>query len=195
MAYYGLERLRSEQSMLMSTSHIDKVVIIEEDVYELLCKIDTSKACGPDEIPGQLLKEGAPLIAEPLSIFFNNSLQSGSLPRDSISGNVTPVFKKGDKHLPKNYRPISLTSLVVKLMENIIYRKLMDFLLENNKLNPYQHGFRQHHSCQTQLIETIHCWANALDRGLTSHIIFLDFAKTFDTTTSTSNSKIGTNGC
>ena len=62
-------------------------------------------------------------------------------------------------------------------MEKIIYRKL----LENNKLNPYQHGFRQHHSCQTQLIETIHCWANALDRGLTSHIIFLDFTKAFDT--------------
>ena len=57
----------------------------------------------------------------------------------------------------------------------------LDFLLENNKLNPYQHGFRQHHSYQTQLIETIHCWANALDRGLTSHIIFLDFAKAFDT--------------
>ena len=179
--HHGLERLRSEQSMLMSTSHIDEVVITEEDVYEFLCKIDTSKACGPDEIPGQLLKEGAPLIAEPLSILFNNSLQFGSLPRDWISANVTPVFKKGDKHLPKNYRPISLTSLVVKLMEKIIYRKRMDFLLENNKLNPYQHGFRQHHSCQTQLIETIHCWANALDRGLTSHIIFLDFAKAFDT--------------
>ena len=141
----------------MSTSHIDEVVITEEGVYELLCKIDTSKACGPDEIPGQLLNKGAPLIAEPLSILFNNSLQFGSLPRDWISGNVTPVFKKGDKHLPKNYRPISLTSLVVKLMEKIIYRKLMDFLLKNNKLNPYQHGFRQHHSCQTQLIVTIHC--------------------------------------
>ena len=108
--HHGLERL-SEQSMLMSTSHIDEVVITEEDVYELLCKIDTSKACGPDEIPGQLLKEGAPLIAEPLSILFNNSLQFGSLPHDWISANVTPVFKKGDKHLP-----------VVKLMEKIIYR-------------------------------------------------------------------------
>ena len=93
---------------------------------------------------------------------------------------ITPVFKKGDKHAPKNYRPVSLTSLVIKVMERLIQRRLVKSLNDNDKLNQCQHGFRQAHSCQTQLLETIHQLARTLDNGASSHIIFLDFAKAFD---------------
>ena len=119
-------------------------------------KIDTMKACGPDQIPGHLLKERAPWIAEPLSMLFNLSLRLGSLPQDWTSANVVPVFKRGDKHLMSNYRPISLTSLVVKIMERLVQDEVMKFLTDNNKLSDIQHGFRPRHSCQTQLLETFH---------------------------------------
>ena len=79
-----------------------------------------------------------------------------------------------------NYRPVSLTSLVVKIMEKIIAKKLRAFLDEHRKLSAVQHGFRPRHSCLTQLLETIHQWAATLDRAKSTHAIFLDFARAFD---------------
>ena len=152
-----------------------------DNVCNLLRKIDPSKSPGPDGIPGLLLKEGAPQIAEPLSKLFNPSLATGQLPSDWTRANITPIHKKGSKHLPNNYRPISLTCTVVKIMEHLIHQELSQFLSNNNKLITSQHGFRSKHSCQTQLLETVHHWANALDQRSSVHVIFLDFSKTFDT--------------
>ena len=151
-----LGSLEEELGASRSEARIEEVVLTENEVYEELCRIDPTKASGPDEIPGRLLREGAPWIAEPLLNIFNASLKSGRLPRDWTRVNITPVFKKGDKHAPKNYRPVSLTSLVIKVMERLIQRRLVKFLNDNDKLNQCQHGFRQAHSCQTQLLETIH---------------------------------------
>ena len=126
---FNLSHLRNHVQASWSTSSIDKVVISEDAVFEVLCKIDPSKACGPDDIPGCLLKEGAPWLAEPPTQLFNLSLQSGVLPRDWRRANITLVFKKGDKHSPSNYRPISLTTLVVKCLE---HTKILEFLEANN---------------------------------------------------------------
>ncbi len=82
---------------------------------------------------------------------------------------------------PSNYRPISLTSLVVKVAERIIHSKMSVFLEANGKLNPNQHGFRQKHSCQTQLLETVHQWAKTIDYRHSTHAVFIDFSKAFDT--------------
>ena len=75
---------------------------------------------------------------------------------------------------------MSLTSLVIKVMECLIHMRLFKFLNDNGKLNSLQHSSRQAHSCQTQLLETIHQLARTLDHGASSHVIFLDFAKAFD---------------
>ena len=131
-----------------SEARIEEVVLTENEVYEDLCRIDPTKASGPDEIPGRLLREGAPWIADPLLSLFNASLKSGRLPRDWTRVNITPIFKKDNKHGPKNYHPVSLTSLVIK---RLIQRRLVNFLNNNDKLDPLQHGFRQAHSCQTHL--------------------------------------------
>ena len=128
----------------------------EEEVFKALSLIDPSKACGPDCIPVRLLKEGAPWLSEPLVALFNQSLKSGQLPSDWTSANVTPVHKKGSKHDPKNYRPVSLTSIVVKIIERLVHGKIINFLNEHNKLNASQHNFRSGHSCQTQLLEMVH---------------------------------------
>ena len=146
-----------------------------------MCKIDPSKAFGPDDIPGRLLKEGAPWrLAEPLTQLYNLSLQSGVLPRDWRRANVTPVFKKGDKHSPSNYHPISLTSLVVKCLEHLVHTRILEFLEANNKHSSHQHGFHKGHLCQTQLLGTIHEWARSLDKRLSTHVIYLDFSRAFD---------------
>ena len=163
-----------------STEYIEDMLFSEDEVFKALMSIDPSKACGPDCIPGRLLKEGAPWLFEPLAALFNQSLKSGQLPSDWTSANVTPVHKKGSKHDPKNYRPVSLTSIVVKIMERLVHGRIVNFLNEHNKLIASQHGFRSGHSCQTQLLETVHQWANTLNKRSSSHVLFLDFSKAFD---------------
>ena len=135
--------------------------------------INPAKSCGPDDIPGKLLVEGAPWIAEPLTKRFNRSIQTDSLPKDWTCSNVTPVFKKGSRHSPSNYRPISLTSLVVKTMERLISNRVSTFLTSHKLLSPFQHGFRQSHSCQTQLLESVHQWAESLNRNSSSQSLSL----------------------
>ena len=98
--------LRSLLWATWSTPSITDIEFDVDEVYKVLCGIDPSKACGPDEIPGRLLREGAPWLAEPITKLFSMSLQSGSLPRDWRRANVAPVFKTGNKHSSSNYRPV-----------------------------------------------------------------------------------------
>ena len=93
--------------------------VTDSAVFELLRDQDPNKACGPDLIPARLLKEGAEEISHSLSRIFQLSLCSGTLPQDWISAHIVPVHKKNDKSNPSNYRPISLTSVVVKTLEKL----------------------------------------------------------------------------
>ena len=104
-----MEFLRSELVPEKSREYNEDMLFSEDKVFKALSLIDPSKACGPDCIPGRLLKEGAPWLFEPLVALFNQSLKSGLLPSDWTSANV---HKKGSKHDPKNYRPVSLISIV-----------------------------------------------------------------------------------
>ena len=112
-------------------------------MYDLQCKLDISKAAGPDEVSARLSKEGALCLTKPLATLFTLSLSQGCLPSDWTSANISPVIKKGNKHLVTNYRPISLTSTVVKLLERLVHCQLTHFLERKNKLSPLQHGFRK----------------------------------------------------
>ena len=114
-------------------------------------------------------------------ILFTQSFNSGELPNDWLTANITPVFKKGDKSNPSNYRPISLTSLCCKLMEHILCHNIMNYLESNHILNDYQYGFRSSHSCQAQLISIIEELQLALDCHHQVDLLMLDFSKAFDT--------------
>ena len=107
------------------------------------------------------------------------SLISGSLPNLWKRAHVTPIHKKGCKFQPSNYRPISLTSQVVKLIESIIREQLWDFLTKSNALNPCQHGFVKHKSCFTNLLESHNAWTGALDSAFGIDVIYLDYSKAF----------------
>ena len=93
---------------------------------------------------------------------------------------VTPVYKKGSRTNPSNYRPISLPCICCKLLEHIIYSAISSHANVHNIMCTNQHGFRKKRSCETQLLETINDLTGALDAGYEADILFLDFSKAFD---------------
>ena len=113
---------------------------------------------------------------------FSQTLSSGQLPNDWLMANVTPIFKSGDRTLPVNYRPVSITSVPCKILEHIIHRHIMDHFDRNKILTDAQHGFRPKRSCETQLLETTHDISLKLNNHKIRQVdaIVLDFAKAFD---------------
>ena len=152
-----------------------------DGVKQLLSDIVPHKSSGPDQIPGRLLKLMANEIAPSLSLIYQASLEQSVLPQDWKNALVVPIFKKGSRSQPSNYRPISLTCIVCKILEHIISSKMYQHLEENHIICMEQHGFRKQRSCETQLISTIHDFATTLNVGGQVHAILLDLSKAFDT--------------
>ena len=152
-----------------------------EGIYRLLNDLDVNKAPGPDKIPNRILKYCATEIAQILQLIFNQSLTSGNLPDDWLTANITPIFKKGNRLSPLNYRPISLTAVCCKVLEHIIYHHIMEHLSQYQIIHNYQHGFRQGYSVESQLITVTEDILYAMDHKLQTDIILLDFQKAFDT--------------
>ena len=123
-------------------------------ISKLLSKLNPLKAKGPDKIPIRFLKDYADDISKFLKIIFQNSYNTGDLPRDWLTEDVIPIFKQGKKNLASNYRPVSLTAITCKLMEHIIHTDIIQHCDSQNLLQNCQHGFRKQHSCESQLIIT-----------------------------------------
>lgn len=128
-----------------------------------------------------VLKTCADQIAPALHAIFQRSLDSGSLPTDWRQANISCVFKKGDRHNPANYRPISLTSIPCKLLEHIVCRHIFTHLDSHNILTNLNHGFRSGFSCETQLLTTTHDLLSSFDQKKQVDVAVLDFSKAFDT--------------
>ena len=160
---------------------IKNLHINKEGVEKLLRDLNPGKAPGPDRIPNRVLKECAKELSTALTSIFQTSLDTGSLPSDWTKANVSPIFKKGDKHLAENYRPVSLTSVPCKLLEHIICRHLMTHLETEKILTTLNHGFRKGFSCETQLITTINDLCKNMERKKQTDVAILDFSKAFDT--------------
>ena len=141
-------------------------------IYDMT--LDVSKACGPDHIPAFLLKCCAEVISSPLSYLFNESMSPGRLPRDRVCANVVPVFKRDDRHTPSNYRPISLTPIVIKTMEHIIHSKLTTVLESYILISVHQFDFRKHHSTIHLLLEAVHDWASSPTARFKWYTLLLD---------------------
>ena len=98
---------------------LTEVFITPAAVEAKLRHLDATKAQGPDKIPPKVLKELSKELSSPLSLLFNMSIDSGEIPEDWKSAEITPIFKKGSRNEPGNYRPVSLTCIVCKVMESI----------------------------------------------------------------------------
>ena len=103
---------------------LDSLTITTEGVAKLLRNLNPAKASGPDNIPNLVMKTCADAITPSPAAIYNTSIETGQLPADWLSANVSPVFKKGDRNKADNYRPVSLTSVVCKLFEHIVCRRL-----------------------------------------------------------------------
>ena len=149
----------------------------------ILCtkRLTVVKSCGPDNIPARILKFCCEEIAPILTVIFTQSLNLGDLPEDWLIGNITPIFEKGDRANPTNYRPISLTSICCKVLEHILYHTITEHLNTYQILSDKQYGFRSNHSCETQLLSIVEELQLAMDHHLSVDLIFIDFRKAFDT--------------
>ena len=147
-------------------------------VRKILSNINSNKAYGPDGIHGKLLKNCAVGLAYPLSLLFHSCYNIGTLPREWKLGHIVPIYKKGDKHEVSNYRPISLTCLIMKVLERIIKDELL--ALTNGMIKDEQHGFRTERSCATNLVGLCDSLALSLNDNIRTDVIYFDFAKAFD---------------
>ena len=160
---------------------INTIKIDPSGVEKLLSSIKPHKASGPDDIPNLVLKNCSKSLAPGIAALFQKSLNTGELPKDWKDANVTPVFKKGDKHLAENYRPVSLTSVISKLLEHIVCHELHSHFDRNNVLTNVNHGFRSGFSCETQLTITTDDLTKNNEKGIQTDVAILDFSKAFDT--------------
>jgi len=163
------------------TSTVDSITVTPEKVCKLLNSLKTTKSPGIDAIHPLLLKECRNELCEVLSKLYESSLIQGIVPDMWRKAQVSPLFKKGNRHSCSNYRPVSLTVILCKLLEKLIREAVMTHMEGNKLFTVHQHGFREKHSCVTQLIEVVEHWSEILEQGGNVDCIYLDFAKAFDT--------------
>jgi hypothetical protein len=150
-------------------------------IFKQLSELKVKKATGLDGIPNAFLRVAAAQLAPALTVVYNTSLQQSKLPTDWKEAIVHPIFKKGSRIVPLNYRPISLTSNCCKVMEHVIASQLNNFLDSHDITYERQHGFRSRHSCETALASFTHQVELGLRNGNEVDCLFLDFQKAFDT--------------
>ncbi|PKU39220.1 rna-directed dna polymerase from mobile element hypothetical protein [Limosa lapponica baueri] len=127
--------------------------LVEEDqVREQLSKLDIHKSVGPDGMHPQVLRELAEVIVGPLNIIFERSWRKGEVPKDWRKANVTPVFKKGKKKDPGNYRPVSHISIPGKMMEPLVLGVISKHMEEKKAIRSSQYIFTKGKLCLTNLI-------------------------------------------
>ena len=141
---------------------MDSILFSTKGVHKQLSQLNSRKATGPDNISTAILRLAADELAPVLTRLYPFSHDQGTVPQDWRDAHIVPVFKKGERHQPSNYRPVSLTSVVSKIMEHIIHSSIMRFY-DNHKIHhDCQHGFRSKRSCETQLIGTLQSIASKM---------------------------------
>ncbi|CAM5157187.1 unnamed protein product [Eretmochelys imbricata] len=129
----------------------------------------------------RILKELTEAISEPLAIIFEKSWKMGDIPEDWKRANIMSIYKKGNKDNLGNYRPVSLTSAIGKIMEQIIKQSICKHLEDKKVINNSHHGFVKNKSCQTNLIAFFDRVTSLVDRGEAVDVVYLDFSKAFGT--------------
>lgn len=150
------------------------------DVIEAIEDIKPNAAPGPDEIPTCLLKNCKHSLATPIHMLWSDSMSTGIVPDFYKLSYISPQHKKDSRALPANYRPISLTSHIIKIYERILRKKLVYYLESNNLICSNQHGFRAGRSCLTQLLHHFDDVFESLCNNCDFDSIYLDYAKAFD---------------
>jgi len=171
------------------TSSLGYVNFDADRVCETLRNLPNKLSRTPDNIPAFLLKKlalhcsknyCANCICKPLSRIFRVSFFSGNLPKKWLTADVVPLYKKADPLCPNNYRPLSMTSISCKVMEQIIRKDIMDYMRNNDLLCDEQHGFISRRSVSTQLLKSVEKWTQLICNQECFDVVYTDFSKAFD---------------
>ena len=159
---------------------LNDIVVTEERVKELIDGLRENSAPGPDGFPPVLFKMLKDEIARPFAILFTKSLEDGQIPDEWREAKITPIHKKGSKADPGNYRGVSLTSVVGKMMERMVKNEINSHVENNALMSKTQHGFRTGKSVLTNLVGFLNQTTKWSDKGNCFDVIYLDFSKAFD---------------
>ena len=151
------------------------------EIYNVIMSLKNNKSPGVDNISAKILKEICTDIADPLAHIYNLSFASGVVPDSLKLAKVIPIFKKGDRNQPGNYRPISLLTVFDKILEKLMSKRLCTFLQLHHILYDFQFGFRKHYSTVFALVDVLDNIYEHLDKHEYVIGIYLDLQKAFDT--------------
>jgi hypothetical protein len=154
--------------------------ISPDEVKLLIQNLSAQKAAGIDDFNAKTIKIALPFILDSLTHVYNLSFSQGCVPKKLKISKVIPIFKKKEKFLPVNYRPISLLSIFDKILEKLMHKRLYSFLTKHEILYDYQFGFRSQHSTTLAIVEIVDNIRNDLDKS--NHVLglYLDLSKAFD---------------
>ena len=155
--------------------------IDNDEVLSMISKLNSSKACGPNSIPYNLLKTHSNVLLEPLRELLNMSILQGSFPTLLKFAQVCPIYKKKDKEKCENYRPISLLSNLSKLFERAMHTRLYNFIENSDQFYEKQFGFRKKYSTNHALLSIVEGIREKLDNKTFVCGVFIDLEKAFDT--------------
>lgn len=164
-----------------SSKILSDITINAPHVSQILKYLPPKNSTSPENIPYIVLKNCSTSFVPNLTQIFRTSLDTGILPRQWKESIIIPLHKKGDKSDPNNYRPISLTSTICRVLERIILYNITAFLNSKNFFSNSQFGFLKKRSTVTQLISSFESWYKSLSNNQIVDIIFIDFKKAFDT--------------
>ena len=165
---------------MIESSGLNTVNFTRFDVEKAMSELSPSAASGPDGVPSVLLSRCRKPLSRAIYSLWCESLKIGIIPGQLKEATITPIYKGDGKGHPKNYRPVSLTSHIIKIFERIVAKTIVEYLEENNKMNPHQHGFRKNRSCFTQLVQHYYSVLRMIEGGQRADVVYLDFAKAFD---------------
>ena len=159
---------------------ITDVEFSKQDIIKAIDDISMTAAAGPDGFPAILLKTCKDILCRPLYMLWRKSLDLGITPDLLKQSYIVPMHKGGSHAISANYRPVALTSHIVKVFEKIVRRSVVEFMENKDLFNPSQHGFRAGRSCLSQLLNHYDKVLKLLEEGSNVDVIYLDFSKAFD---------------
>ena len=155
--------------------------ITENDVIGIINGLASKSSCGYDNISLKLLKDAKAVLSKPISVIINQMFSTGIFPDKLKLAKVLPFYKKGEKALLKNYRPISILPSISKIFEKVIFNQVYQYFSHNNLFYPSQYGFRSVHSTEQAVLEIVDRVIQDMDKGNSPINVYLDLSKAFDT--------------
>ena len=162
-------------------AELSNISVTRTEVLSKLKNVDRRKAMGPDGVSGWVLRECAEELSHPILILYNNSLKQGKIPSQWKQADIVPIYKKGNREDPLNYRPVSLLSIVCKILERIVRDRWVEHLEKHNMFTDKQYGFRSKRSCVANLLSFYDRATEILqEREGWVDCVYLDLKKAFD---------------